>query len=217
MNVYHFNPGTGEYEGQEQAQIDPLESKLQGKPVYLLPANATFTPPPGAGKNTVLVWQGGVWNILPDHRGAKYWDADGEHQITEIGDTIPDGVARQPPPSSDYLLRNGQWTLDIERVRSKTWRRLEADMHRYIFETRDYPQPTQITLQAIYVDPSSSDAQRAACKEIFDWVKGTVLAYYYEIKLEIMRSEDPEGISWDFIARCDVSAPFHTLAKIIQM
>ena len=42
MNVYKFNPITKEYTGVEPAMLDPLESKLQGKEVYLLPANATL-------------------------------------------------------------------------------------------------------------------------------------------------------------------------------
>lgn len=214
MNVYHFDPITGEYRGREEAHLDPLESR-SGAPVYLLPAHATLIKPPDVGKNKIQVWQRNVWNILPDFRGTKFWNAEGEHRIENIGDIIPVNAALTPQPQ-DHVLVRGQWVKDVERVREKIWRRLEADMHQYIFVTHDYPQPTQIMLQAIYSDPDSSEAQRAACKAIFDWVKRYVLHYYYTKKAEIMSAKDPEAMTWDFNA-CDQWAPGYSLAKIIQM
>ena len=45
MVTYRFDPKTKEFLGCEKAYLDPLESKKQGKEVYLLPANSTFTEP----------------------------------------------------------------------------------------------------------------------------------------------------------------------------
>lgn len=42
MEIYMFDGETKEYIGAEDALLDPLETKKQGKPVYLLPANAVF-------------------------------------------------------------------------------------------------------------------------------------------------------------------------------
>ena len=46
MEIYMFDGETKEYIGAEDALLDPLETKKQGKPVYLLPANAVFDRPP---------------------------------------------------------------------------------------------------------------------------------------------------------------------------
>lgn len=43
MEIYMFDGETKEYIGAEDALLDPLETKKQGKPVYLLPANAVLT------------------------------------------------------------------------------------------------------------------------------------------------------------------------------
>ena len=72
MNVYKFNPITKEYTGVEPAMLDPLESKLQGKEVYLLPANATFTEPTFKD-GYANVWNGEAWEQTEDNREKQYW------------------------------------------------------------------------------------------------------------------------------------------------
>jgi len=42
--VYYYNENK-EFTFCEEAQLDPLESELQGCEIYLLPADATFTEP----------------------------------------------------------------------------------------------------------------------------------------------------------------------------
>ena len=46
MKIYNYNPITFEYTGSQNADLDPQETKEQGKNVYLLPAfnraNASF-------------------------------------------------------------------------------------------------------------------------------------------------------------------------------
>ena len=45
MRIYHYHSNTREYLGESDARIDPLETELQGKNIYLCPAHATFTKP----------------------------------------------------------------------------------------------------------------------------------------------------------------------------
>jgi len=63
----------GIYIHSELCSPDPLESELAGKPVWLLPANATFTPPPAAESGKVAVWNGTAWDLKEDNRSTKYW------------------------------------------------------------------------------------------------------------------------------------------------
>lgn len=98
--IYHsYNPTTGEHIGQVSASIDPLESKLAGEPVYMLPpAHATSDAPVGAGDGEVDVYRNGAWTVVPDHRGAVYWLADGSrHEITELG-IVPPAAALTDEP-----------------------------------------------------------------------------------------------------------------------
>ncbi len=216
MQYYNFDPETGEYRGAHQARLDPLESRRQRQDVYLLPAHATFIAPPKAKAAKAALFRNGAWQLVPDLRGVTYWDAGGEHAIGALGESVPAGAATDPRPTVHHVLADGKWVLDLPGLRQATWRRLEEDLHRYIFETRDYPQPTQITLQALYGDPDSTPAMRAAIKQIFDWVK-SVLSYYYDRKAKILSADDPEAVGWDFAKACDATAPGHTLADILQL
>ena len=71
MQVYKYDEQTKEYIGTEQALIDPLETELQGKTIYLLPANATFEKP-NLQEGFASVWNG-KWENIEDNRGKEYW------------------------------------------------------------------------------------------------------------------------------------------------
>ena len=90
MRIFHFAPDTGEYLGSGEAQLDPLESKIAGQPVYLLPAHATRAEPPEAGHKQLACWDGEAWRLVPDRRGETYWLPDGTaHEIATLGETPP--------------------------------------------------------------------------------------------------------------------------------
>ena len=101
MNVYKYNEDTKEYISTEQAMIDPLETKKQGKNIYLLPANATFTAPTEAQEGYVNVWNGEAWEQVEDNRGVEYWlpeDTYGApaHEMKELG-ALPEGARLTSP------------------------------------------------------------------------------------------------------------------------
>ena len=49
------------YAGQQECQIDPLESKKQGHPVYLLPANCTWQEPLTDKEGYKVKWNSNEW------------------------------------------------------------------------------------------------------------------------------------------------------------
>lgn len=57
MKVYFYDKDTFEFKREAEANIDPLETELKGEPVYMLPANATFTAPPETGDYEVAVFE----------------------------------------------------------------------------------------------------------------------------------------------------------------
>lgn len=58
--LYDFN---GLYLDEYKCQLDKLESELQGKEVYLIPANCTETPPPQAQDSETVRFIDGQWTI----------------------------------------------------------------------------------------------------------------------------------------------------------
>lgn len=57
MNIFHYD-NTGKFTGSSIADESPLEPG-----VFLLPANATFTPIPALNEGQRAVWNGTVWDI----------------------------------------------------------------------------------------------------------------------------------------------------------
>lgn len=100
MQVYKYDEKTKEYIGTEQALIDPLETELQGKTIYLLPANATFEKP-NLQDGFASVFDGTQWENIEDNRGKEYWlntDTFGTpaHSMKDLG-AFPAGAVFTAP------------------------------------------------------------------------------------------------------------------------
>lgn len=106
MNAYKFNPITKEYEGIQQAQLDPIQTKKQGKNIYLLPINSTFEIPPEKQEGKAIVFENENWLLKADFRGKKAYNNKGLLIIDYIGDLKDD----------DKLLTNEQ----IEGLNNRT-------------------------------------------------------------------------------------------------
>ena len=61
MKAYRYNSENKKYEGEATCQIDPLESEIAGKEIYLLPADCTYEVPPEAKEGFDIVWNGDSW------------------------------------------------------------------------------------------------------------------------------------------------------------
>lgn len=86
MNVYKFNPVTKKYEGIQQAQLDPIQTKKQGKNIYLLPINSTFEIPPEKQEGKAIIFENENWLLKTDFRGKKAYNNKGLLIIDYIGD-----------------------------------------------------------------------------------------------------------------------------------
>jgi len=86
MNAYKFNPITKEYEGIQQAQLNPIQTEKQGKDIYLLPINSTFEIPPEKEEGKAIVFENDSWLLKTDYRGRKAYNNEGLLIISYIGD-----------------------------------------------------------------------------------------------------------------------------------
>ncbi len=93
MNCYSYAPGTGEYIGVLAMRESPEEPG-----VFLLPANATETPPPSAQAGYARCFIGGTWEQVEDHRGQHKWTAAGQEVVLTGLGPVPAGLLDAPPP-----------------------------------------------------------------------------------------------------------------------
>ena len=94
MLVYKFDK-KGLFVGTDETELDPLESKLQGKEIYLLPPNATLEAPEEK-EGFAPVWDGKKWKQVEDNRGKEYWLPEDKygtqaHVMVELG-AFPKGA-----------------------------------------------------------------------------------------------------------------------------
>ena len=95
MIFYIYDEKTKEYTGTQNAFIDPLETKKQGKNVYLVPANATDKKPLKTKENQAVIFNGSEWEIIADYRNKTYYIGTEQYEMKELGD-LPNGATFEP-------------------------------------------------------------------------------------------------------------------------
>ena len=111
MIFYTYDEKTKEYTGTQNAFIDPLETKQQGKNVYLVPANATDKKPLKAKENQAVIFNGSEWEIVADYRNKTYYIGTEQHEMKELGD-LPKGATFEPVEPEKTLEELKEKKLD---------------------------------------------------------------------------------------------------------
>lgn len=71
MKAYIYND-EGYFEREDVAQIDPLESKLQDKNIYIMPANSTTLEPLDPKEGSKIKWDGEKWIYEEEPQEEEY-------------------------------------------------------------------------------------------------------------------------------------------------
>ena len=95
MIFYIYDEKTKEFTGTQNAFIDPLETKKQGKEVYLVPPNATDKKPLEHKENQAVIFNGSEWEIIADYRNKTYYIGTEKYEMKELGD-LPKGATFEP-------------------------------------------------------------------------------------------------------------------------
>lgn len=116
MQVYHYDEETKDFLYAEEAHIDPLETLIKGKNVYLLPANATFSEPMQAKEGFRVVFNGKDW----EYKKIKVEETPKEKEPTneDISQMRQSAYMERTDPLSLRKLRKqalGEWTEEDEK------------------------------------------------------------------------------------------------------
>ena len=119
MIFYIYDEKTKEYIGTQNAFIDPLETKKQGKNVYLVPANATDKKPLDVKENQAVIFNGSEWEIVADYRNKTYYIGTEQHEMKELGD-LPKGATFEPVETKKTLEElKSEKLAELTRITSK--------------------------------------------------------------------------------------------------
>jgi hypothetical protein len=129
MKIYNYDSITFEYTGSQNAYLDPEETKVQGKNVYLIPACATALKPPTAKEDFARVFENNAWIYVHDYR-ANYYKVDSVlnvTDITELGD-LPEGYILVTKEVGNEIKSNpNDYIIDNKEVREKTEEEKQAE------------------------------------------------------------------------------------------
>lgn len=117
MKVYQYIENNGELISEVDAQVDPLESRIQGKDVFLIPKNCTKEIPFKTKEGEINIFNGLKWEIKEDHRGI-YYDKYTKEKINfiEFGN-VPENLTDKEPPSNNFNYIewiNDDWNISPE-------------------------------------------------------------------------------------------------------
>lgn len=97
MKEYLFDRMTGEFIREQEMHIDPLESRKQGRTIYLQSACGTTVVPQEQKAGYAVIWNGSEWEYVEDHRGQTVWKSYKESmQIRELGPITEGWTTEQP-------------------------------------------------------------------------------------------------------------------------
>ena len=108
MQAYMYSITTHEFLESVPCFPDPVRSRMEGREVYLLPANATFTAPPAKRTGYTSIWNGSGWAEVEDYRGVRYWPKgatfnSASMEMAELG-PLPDGASlTRPEKTADEI------------------------------------------------------------------------------------------------------------------
>ena len=87
---YRYDKEKKTFQQSEEMLKDPLESELQGKDIWLLPADCTLIEPPEAKEGFDIVWRGDAWEYKEQEKPKEeepYFPTEKEkiqHEIWEL-------------------------------------------------------------------------------------------------------------------------------------
>ena len=108
MQAYMYSITTHEFLEPVPCFPDPVRSRMEGREVYLLPANATFTKPPAKRTGYTAIWNGSGWIETEDYRGLQYWPKGATYnsasiEMKELG-PLPAGASlTRPEQTADEI------------------------------------------------------------------------------------------------------------------
>jgi hypothetical protein len=104
MQIWNYDPTTGELLGASAADPDPMAPDA-----WIIPAHATTTAPAASQPGFAETFNGSAWASVADCRGQTWWKAGAEFNtdpvlIDFIGEPSLQGLTKIEPPAPPFVV-----------------------------------------------------------------------------------------------------------------
>ena len=162
MKVYKYDEKSGELIEEQDAILDPLETKIQEKDIYLLPASSTFVEPPALRNGFARVFKDN-WEYIADHRGEKCIKDGKITKINELGEFITITTEQEKG------VLEGNFVIENNQIREKTFLEKQQDLSLQKRHDRDVM--LKATDVYMLIDFPISDEQRELYKQYRQYLR----------------------------------------------
>lgn len=101
LNIYLYNDNN-EYIGESITMLDPEETRIQGKNIWIMPPNSTELKPE-LKEGYAPIWNGETWEYVEDHRGEKGYIGKKFIEIKELGPLPDEFSTKEPEPTQEEI------------------------------------------------------------------------------------------------------------------
>ena len=133
--IYNYDMDTFEYTGEDFANLDPKETMMQGKDVYLIPAYATDKKPPETTTNETVIFKNNAWQIVADYRGQYMVDETMQpKEVKNFGD-LPEGFIPITEAQSTTIREDPLYyvIVDGKLVKNSNYDEQQAEIRKQTF------------------------------------------------------------------------------------
>ena len=157
MKYYLYDEKTKQFLKEQEGYLDPLETKAQGKNVYIVPPFSTTEKPDltSLKDNEILVFNGNKWQIEQEFYVGKIVDCQGERAVKYVTDNdltfepCDEGfkIVEKPAPKEKTLDElKEQKHAELKRIMQTRRNAIQVEFDGDTFDANESAQENMIVL-----------------------------------------------------------------------
>lgn len=129
---YKYDKTTHEYLGKDYARLNPVETKIQGKDVYLLPPNYTMIEPPELAEHKIAIFENDGWIVKDDYRGCLICDELLNIQVVQEIGGLPEGFIFITEGQAEQIKSDYLWYVvkDGKLIKNPNYEEIKDNQHK---------------------------------------------------------------------------------------
>ena len=224
MKFYLYDEKTKQFLKEQEGYLDPLETKSQGKNVYLVPPFSTTEKPnlTSLKDNEILVFKGDKWTVEQEFYVGKIVDCQGERVLRYVTDNdltfepCDEGfkIVEKPAPKEKTLDElKEQKHAELKRIMQTRRNAIQVEFDGDTFDANESAQENMIVLLKAFDLGAPAVQIRSATEVTHTFDKDTcqqlslvmlqavqaLYAEYWELKNRLAACEtvaEVEAIAW---------------------